>query len=455
MALEYFLYTELYNNTLIDRSMTSFAPLPADTGQILIDFLIPETQPLYLYKEDAGLIVANDDATIEAYVAGTAPPPQPDDDVIQSQFTGYTATTNILIGTKLNTSDFNSYSGSTLTNINTRVYRSGDTMTGTLCSTSNLFASGAVTGSSVSASVLMTTPILNASTSVCAPRITGSTCITSPITCGTTLVQSPVLCGSTCAIAPITIGSTCVCSPRIVGSISAVAPIVSGSTCVTSPITCATTRVQSPLICGSSSVLSPLVSGVTVCAGTCLCSVGTTRLVGAITAASTLNVSGNTTLGAQTYLNTPSTGGTLSDYNVVWDPITKVVRTLPVSGGTASVYCYADNRVTGNNATDVNATYLTRTWNLPSGYYEYEFSAIFGNDTANRCAIICFLFDGAVVGSCNLMKTNDTNVRSSAYITQNNAITTGIHSASMVYRQCGGGTASIYTGTIRVQKIAD
>ena len=97
MALEYFLYTTLYNNTLVDRSKTTFVPLPSGTSQIYIDYLIPETQPLYLYKESASTIVLNDDATIEAYLEGTAPSPQPDDDVIQSQFTGYTATTDASI----------------------------------------------------------------------------------------------------------------------------------------------------------------------------------------------------------------------------------------------------------------------------------------------------------------------------------------------------------------------
>ena len=257
MALEYFLYTELYNNTLIDRSHTTFAPLPADTGQILIDFLIPETQPLYLYKELAGLIVANDDVTLNAYLNATAPTSQPQDPVFQEDFTGYTATTKTEIDLKHNTSDFNSftgttlptnyynqtqingYSANTLSNINTRVYRSGDTMTGSLSTSGNFTAVGAVTGSSVSASVLVTTPVLNASTSVCAPQITGSTCVTSPLICGTTSVISPVL---------------------------------NGSTCLTTP---------------------------TVCAGTCLCSVGTTQLNGVTTIGSTLNVGGSI-FGAQT-----------------------------------------------------------------------------------------------------------------------------------------------------------
>ena len=99
MALEYFLYTTLYNNTLVDRSNTTFVPLPPNTGQIYTEFLIPNTQPLYYYKETGSTIVLNDEATIEAYLAGTAPPPQSDDDVVQSQFTGYTATTDSNIAT--------------------------------------------------------------------------------------------------------------------------------------------------------------------------------------------------------------------------------------------------------------------------------------------------------------------------------------------------------------------
>ena len=94
MALEYFLYTTLYNNTLVDRSKTSFAPLPPDTGQIYIDFLIPETQPLYYYANSGGTggtIVLNSEATIEAYLAGTAPPIKRDDDVQQWEFTGVTS----------------------------------------------------------------------------------------------------------------------------------------------------------------------------------------------------------------------------------------------------------------------------------------------------------------------------------------------------------------------------
>lgn len=93
MAAEYFLYTTEYNNTLLERSGSTFAPLPPNTGEIFIDYFIPTNQPLYLYRESGGTIVVNDQDTINEYLEGTAPPPEPDDNVTQSQFTGYTAQT--------------------------------------------------------------------------------------------------------------------------------------------------------------------------------------------------------------------------------------------------------------------------------------------------------------------------------------------------------------------------
>ena len=915
MALEYFLYTTLYNNTLVDRSDTTFVPLPPNTGQILIDYFIPTIQPLYYYRESVATIVLNDEATIDAYLTGTAPPPQGEDDVIQSQFTGYTATTNtqivgiennisylsgqtdtklpitnfnsftgttlpanyynkteiniytgvtdtrlngidneitylsgqtdtklnitnfnsftgttlpanyynktqinaysastlsninsrllssvfnsftgttlpsnyynktqiniytgataIAIGLKLDKTTFNSftgttlplnyynktqinaYSASTLTNINSRLLKTDfNSFTGTTLPTNyynktqinsytgvtataignkvdkvgaamvtdiatfvsggniqdsgkqfittvnpvgsatdtkvatelavrtainqaisgaiilqgdwnastntpDLTVTGITTGFAWRVSVSGTTnlggitswaigdmavksatgwvkidnedisavwgniygtlsdqtdlqlalnakqnTITGAATSITTANLTINRALVSdasgkvavstitstqlgylsgttsniqaqinlkaPITSPTFLVSAnaptPVANNNSTCIAttawyfgqcgtsvPLmngnaTVGtsqlwahqdhvhprdttklslsggtmtgtlngtimcaSTCMCSPIVCATTRAQSPIVCGGTCVTSPITCATTRMQSPIVCATSCVRSPLVSGSTLCASisafaptpavdnnsTCIattafiagqassvlpvanCIAGATGTSlrysrqdhrhpintanNAVVFTRNNVLSGNTafiytgtTLSVPKVRYTaPSTGGTLSDYNVVWNPVTKEVRTIPISGGTSAVYCYADNRVVGNNATEVNATYLTRTWSLPAGYYEFEYGAIFGNDTSNRCAIICFLFDGAVVGSCNLMKTNDTNVRVAAYITQNNTVTAASHSASMVYRQCGGGTASVYTGTIRIQKIGD
>jgi len=157
MAAQYFLYTTLYSNTLVDRSDTTFVPLPPDTGQILIDYFIPTIQPLYYYKESGGTsIVENDQATIDAYLQGTALPQQPQDSVVQYQFTGYTATTaqnfNSFTGTTLpagyyNKTQINGYTGQTATLIGTKI----DKVTG---ATNNL-AVFAVNGNVISSTVTL------------------------------------------------------------------------------------------------------------------------------------------------------------------------------------------------------------------------------------------------------------------------------------------------------------
>lgn len=102
MALEYFLYTTIYDNTLVERSNNSFAPLPPDTGEIHVDYFIPNYQPLYYYKESGGTIVVNSEDNINEYLQGTAPAPEAEDNVVQYQFTGYTATTDTKIDNKIN-----------------------------------------------------------------------------------------------------------------------------------------------------------------------------------------------------------------------------------------------------------------------------------------------------------------------------------------------------------------
>lgn len=92
MAQEYFLYTTEFNNTLVDRSNTSFAPLPPNTQEIFIDFFIPLNQPLYYYRESGGTIVINDEETINNYLNDKFPI-SPEDEVSFEVFTGFTATT--------------------------------------------------------------------------------------------------------------------------------------------------------------------------------------------------------------------------------------------------------------------------------------------------------------------------------------------------------------------------
>jgi len=153
---EYFKYITTYNNTLVDRSDTTFSPVPP-YGEILSSYYIVPQQELYYYKESGGEIVLNDSATIKSYLEGTEPPPGPNDIVEQNEFTGYTESTdnninyisgvtntklataifNTFTGTTLptnyyNKTQINTYTGSTLTDINTRLLKTSfNTFSGT------------------------------------------------------------------------------------------------------------------------------------------------------------------------------------------------------------------------------------------------------------------------------------------------------------------------------------
>ena len=96
MALLYYLYQNNSGNTVIDRGETSFAPLPPNTGEIQYEILIPETQPLYYYRESGGTIISNDDTYIKLYKQIIYPPTQ-DDYVPFEIYTGYTNTNNTKI----------------------------------------------------------------------------------------------------------------------------------------------------------------------------------------------------------------------------------------------------------------------------------------------------------------------------------------------------------------------
>lgn len=422
MAFEYFLYDTGYTNTLVARSKTSFAPSPP-YKEIYIDYFIPEIQPLVYYRESGGTIVLNSEAEINDYIQSTSftGSTSPEDTVYQFQFTGYTATTK--------------------PDIDSRVYRSGDTMTGTLCTTSNLLASGAVTGSSLSASVVMNTPILNASTSISAPQITGSTCITSPISCATTRMQAPVVCGGTCVISPITIGSTCVCSPTVCGSVG----------------------LYSPAIYGSAFVTAPTVSGVTTYAGSCLCSLGTTRLIGA-TAASTLNVSGATTLRSTLnvsgitrinntlYLDKTPTIAEATDYTLFWDPATKEIQARLTSGGSTNYY-YAERLTVATTTSTTPVKYLGFTGtSMPVGSYQVDFTEQVGQATTNNCVFGRITINGVTQGSDFLLKMNVNNFTFTNTLSRDISLPAGTNCFDMYFWN-GGGTACATFGSIRIRKV--
>jgi len=92
MALQYFKYDTDYGNTIVDRSDTSFSPIPP-YEEIHIDFSIPETQPLYFYANSGGTggtIIVNSQTNIDNYLNSIAPSPTSDSNIDYGTFTGVT-----------------------------------------------------------------------------------------------------------------------------------------------------------------------------------------------------------------------------------------------------------------------------------------------------------------------------------------------------------------------------
>ena len=94
MAFRWLIYSTgtTYADTVVGESTTLPTPQPNEAS-LYTDFVIPEIQPLYLWRVTGGTdVVPNTDSNISAYLEATAPAPQPEDDASVGFVTGETAT---------------------------------------------------------------------------------------------------------------------------------------------------------------------------------------------------------------------------------------------------------------------------------------------------------------------------------------------------------------------------
>lgn len=512
MAFQYFLYNTNYGNTIVDRSGTSFTPVPP-YAELYTDYFIPETQPVYLYRVTGTTIIVNTQTNVDDYLNSTELPPTPEGNVTYGEFTGTTTelqqNINILSGTtlpnnyaykaiaitgatnsgsgqgiyssvsenKIQLKSLSAGTGISMSNtanaivicstssgvawgsitglisnqtdlnncLNSKVNKSGDTMTGTLCSTSNLMASGTVSGSSVCGSVWVHSPI-----------ICGDSCVRAGLVCSTGTVKGNIISGGTCSVSPITCGSTCLASPRVLGSISVCSPLITGSTkvcspqvfgttCISTPISCGTTCTISPIIIGSTCVCGPVILGSTsvcsptVCASTSLCSAGTTKLVG-------------DTTGSTLYLTTTPPTASITGSTVFWNAGTKQLQAFRLTGGTTHYY-YRENLT--------NATTTTTTCQLYLGYcpttfvagrYQVDFSAQYGNSNSNGCSRAAFKIDNTIQGTGYLSRQQVNGWNSAISLSRDITLTAGTHCFD-VYYWAGTNTACMAFASVRIKRI--
>jgi hypothetical protein len=93
MAFRYLIYSTgtTFAETIVRESATDNPNV--NEASLFSDFVIPEIQPLYLWRVTGGTdVVPNTDANINAYLESIAPPPEPQDDATVGYVTGITST---------------------------------------------------------------------------------------------------------------------------------------------------------------------------------------------------------------------------------------------------------------------------------------------------------------------------------------------------------------------------
>jgi len=96
MALRYLIYSTgtTFSNTIVRESATNNPG--ANEASFHTDFIIPEIQPLYLWRVDTSPnptdVIPNTDSNISNYLESIAPPPEPEDDASIGFVTGITET---------------------------------------------------------------------------------------------------------------------------------------------------------------------------------------------------------------------------------------------------------------------------------------------------------------------------------------------------------------------------
>lgn len=290
-----------------------------------------------------------------------------------------------------------------------RVIKNGDTMTGTLKGT--IFS--------------------------------GSTCVASPVTIGTICICSPIGLFSTSSCSPLHCGacgyfSTVVCSPIITGSTRICSPIVCATSCSASPLHCgactyATTRVCSPIITGSTKVCSP-----TIIATTCLCSVNTTKLVGATT-------------GSTLFLTTTPPSGNIQTPTLFWNSISKQIEAHTLTGG-SDQYFYSED--TTNRRTTSTTCIKAHGYSATTlaGKYQVDFNLQLGNATANDCSFAALKVDNTAWGSNYLQKINTNNGNQSISMSRDITLIATLHCFDIWFWNTGG-TACVPISSIRVKRI--
>jgi len=137
MAFRYLVYRTDFGNTII-RETPNSSSTGGTEAELFTDFIIPEIQPLYLWRVTGGTdVVPNTDQNIADWL-NFIDPPSGDDSVTYAIFSAYTATTQTELNDKVSFSIFNAFTAQTQTDLDGKI----DKVTGATGNVGEFDASG-------------------------------------------------------------------------------------------------------------------------------------------------------------------------------------------------------------------------------------------------------------------------------------------------------------------------
>ena len=175
-------------------------------------------------------------------------------------------------------------------------------------------------------------------------------------------------------------------------------------------------------------------------------------MTGALTINSNLTVTGNTYTSGSTYLKTLGIANITTDDILFWNPISKRVNAIHLTGGSDS-YFYADKTLPATSSSAGILMYLSGApWTFKTGKYQVDFNAQFGNSTANGTTCVIFAIDGVTIGTCYQEGGQVNNWVSSASLSRDVTLSAGCRCLTIQYAR-GGNTSCMTYGMIRAKRI--
>jgi hypothetical protein len=349
MTYRYLIYRTDFNDTIIRESAVS-GTTGINENELYTDFIIPAVQPFYLWMVSGGtVVIPNTETWIDAWSEEIAPIPTKHDLATIGYVTGTTFLANYY-----NKTEINAYSAATKSLIDLKAPITSPTFLVSACAP---------------------TPVADSN----------NTCIatTAFITACQVGTATPLMNGLAAVGTSLRYSRQDHIHPRDITKVN-----VSGDT------------MTGTLKTSGGFLATGLVSGSTVYSSTCLCSAGMTRLVGAATAASALNVSGDTRIVGSTYLGNIITGASQQNFVVIDSVSKKLASSETKFHKYGTEYQLAsDLTSTSTNSTTPVAKVTMTTTSLPAGTYKITVHWLWSRDSAANSARFNVTIGGTAQGT--------------------------------------------------------